>query len=208
MRPLVLSTLLLMLVGCGPVGAIAYKILPPETTKAKFKLGQEPTVVLVENSRSPGENEVDARQIMALLRLDLIEHKSAVLVPEYAVLRLKDADPAKFAKMSITEIGRQVDAKQVVYVDIIRTNIEVDYGGQMVKGSIETTCRVIDVRTGMNRWPIEVPQGIPVGFETPQTQITERMTESDVRRRLHDQVVLTVGRFFRDWVSETDHLQQ
>lgn len=204
MRTVAAFLILMLLSGCSGIGAIAYKLGPPEKTPALYKLGQDPAVVLVEDSRNPAAAELDSIQIAALLREDLREHKSAVLVDDSAVMKLRDSDPAAFAKMSITDIGRAVGAKQVVYVDVQRVGIEIDTGGQMVKGSIECLSRVIDVRTGMNRWPVDSPVGVPVGFETPFTAINDRMTESDVRRKLHEKVVLSVGRFFRDWQAEVE----
>jgi hypothetical protein len=195
---------MLLLTGCSGVGAIAYKLSPPEKTPALYKLGADPTVVLVEDSHNPAAAEMDSMHIAALLRDDLREHKSAVLVDDNAVMKLRDADPAAFAKMSLTDIGRAVGAKQIVYVDVQRVGIEIDTGGQMVRGSIECLSRVIDVRTGINRWPADSPVGVPVGFETPFTAINERMTEADVRAKLHEKVVLTVGRFFRDWQAEVE----
>lgn len=203
---LLLLPLLLVLGGCNVLGLVLHKVTPPPTTPAKHKLGEEPTVVLVENSRNPGENEVDARQIAVLMREDLTKHKSAVLVDDDAVLRLQDRDLSAFRKMPITEIGRQVGAKQVLYIDLQRVSVEVDTGGQMVRGQLEALVRVIDTRTGVNRWPSDAQMGYPIGFETPFTAITQRTTESEVRRSMHDQLVLQVGRLFRDWVAETDHL--
>jgi hypothetical protein len=193
-----------LLTGCAAAGALAYKFGPPDMTPAKYQLGQDPTVVLVEDAHNPAAAEIDSMQIAALLRADLTEHKSAVLVDEGAVLKLRDADPAAFAKMTIGEIGRAVKAKQIVYVDVQRVSIELDTGGQMVKGTIETMCRVVDAQTGINRWPVDSPSGTPVGFETPFTAINERMTESDVRRKLHEKVVLSIGRFFRQWSADLE----
>jgi hypothetical protein len=192
--------------GCSLLSAAAYKLGPPPTTPAQYKLGPDLAVVLVENSRNPSPTEVDARQIAALLREDLAEHKSAVLVGEHAVLRLRDRDPAGFAKMSITEIGRAVGAQQVVYVDLYRVSVEIDSGNQMVRGMIEASVRVIDVRTGSNRWPKDMTQGVPIGFETPFTDIGSQMTDASVRRVMHQKLVRTIGRLFRDWVPETDDM--
>jgi hypothetical protein len=202
----VLIAIWLALGGCSLLGGLAYKLSPPATTPAQYKLGIDPAVVLVENSRNPSQTEVDASLVAALLRDDLARHKSAVLVEQHAVLRLRDRDPAAFAKMSITEIGRAVGAQQVVYVDLHRVSVEVDSGNQMVRGAVEASVRVIDVRTGANRWPQDVPQGVPIGFETPYTDIGRQMTDASVRRVLHEKLVRTIGRLFRDWVPETDDL--
>jgi hypothetical protein len=204
---LVLMGLLFGTGGCGLVGILLHKVTPPPTTHAKYLLGVEPTAILVENSRNPGETEIDANQIAALLREDVKKWKSAVLVDDDAVLRLRDRDLSAFRKMSIPEVGSQVGAAQVLYIDLQRISLEFDAGGQMVRGQFEAFVRVIDVRTGVNRWPADAQQGYPVAFETPFTEVTQRLNETDIRRRMHEQAVLQIGRFFRDWVAETDHLR-
>ncbi|CAN5567906.1 hypothetical protein BH10PLA1_BH10PLA1_09770 [soil metagenome] len=202
-----LSSLLiaaLLLAGCNVIGAIAYKVTPLPKTPAKYKPDQDLAVVVVENSRNPGASEIDAQQIAMLVADELRKNKVVPLVDDSAVENLRDQDPKAFKKMSLPAIGRGVGAKQVIYVDLSRVQIEAAVADQMIKGSVDATVRVIDVHSGNLRFPVEAAQGWPVSMETPFLTVDEKTDETSLRRRLHDGLAISIGRLFYDWTNEND----
>src|SRR4051812_10680622 len=112
---------LLLLTGCNAVGAIAYKIGPPPRTPAKYKPAKELAVIIVENYRNPSASDVDSEQLARLIADELRNNKVVPLVAENAIQQLRDADREKFRAMTIPALGRAVGAKQVIYVDLVRS---------------------------------------------------------------------------------------
>ena len=61
--------------------------------------------------------------------------------------------------MTIPAVGRAAGAKQVLYVNVRQYAVEGTVAGEMTKGSGELTVRVVDVKTGANRWPTDSAAG-------------------------------------------------
>jgi len=204
-KSLVLSPtliLLALLAGCNAVGAIAYKLGPPPRTPAKYKPAQELAVIVVENYRNPSASDVDSEQLARLIGDELRNNKVVPLVAENAVQHLRDVDREKFRAMTIPAIGRAVGAKQVIYVDLVRSSMEVAVGESMVRGSMDATVRVVDATTGQTRWPSESQQGWPVSVQSPFTTVDEKASETAFRRKMHESMALQVSHLFYDWLND------
>jgi hypothetical protein len=199
--------LLLTLAGCNIVGAVLYKVSPPPKTPARYKPVQETAVIYIENSRNRGANEIDNEQLARLLGDELRANKVVPLVADNAVNQLRDRDPAAFAKMTVPEIGRAVGAKQVIYVDLSRIFIDVDDTDQMVRGEMDASVRIIDARTGQNRWPEDAQQGWPVSFSTPFAPLASGTTEAGYRRKMHEAMAQRISHLFYDWQDDNSASQ-
>lgn len=193
---------LLVMTGCNVVGAIAYKLGPPPRTPAKYKPKQELGVIVVENYRNPSSSDIDSEQLSRLIADQLRENKVVPLVADNAVSHLRDKDPIAFRKMTIPAIGQAVGAKQVIYVDLVRSSIDVAVGQSMVRGSMDATVRVVDVATGQTRWPSEAQQGWPVRVESPFVAVDENATEMSFRRKMHESMALSASHLFYDWLND------
>ncbi len=198
----VLSPLLLLLVGCNVVGALAYKVTPPSKTPAKYKPAKELAVIVVENYRNPSAGDVDSEQLARLIADQLREQKVLPLVADNALSQLRDQDPEKFRKMSIPSIGRALGAKQVIYVDLLKSTIDVAEGESMIRGSMDATVKVVDVTTSQSRWPAESVQGWPASVQTPFMTVGPNETEITFRRKLHEAMALQVSHLLYDWSNE------
>ena len=104
--------------------------------------------------------------------------------------------------MTIPAIGRAVGAKQVIYVDLVRSSMEVAVGESMVRGSMDATVRVVDATTGQTRWPSESQQGWPVSVQSPFTTVDEKASETAFRRKMHESMALQVSHLFYDWLND------
>src|SRR2546426_898908 len=67
--------------------------------------------------------------------------------------QLRAADPIKFRKMTIPSVGKAVGAKQVLYVNLTQSRVDLTPGTEMLKGRIGVLVRVVDVTSGVTRWP-------------------------------------------------------
>ncbi len=205
-KSLVLSPLLflLLLSGCSAAGALIYKVTPAEKTPAVYTPAQELSVIVVENSRNPAANEIDCQQLARLIADQFRKYKVVPLVDDNALNQLRDRDLKAYRAMSIAEIGRQVGAKQIFYVDLQRSSVELAAGDQMVQGSIQSTVRVIDVKSGQTLWPTDAAAGWPLGMETPLIEISDKVTESGIRRNMHDAIAVRLGQLFHPWTVDDE----
>ncbi len=198
----VLIVFLPLLVGCNVVGALAYKVTPTPKTPAKYKPAKELAVIIVENYRNPSASDVDSEQLARLIADQIREQKTFPLVADEALSGLRDQDLQKFCKMTIPAIGRAVNAKQVIYVDLIKSTIDVSVGESMIRGSMEAMVKVVDATTGQSRWPTESAQGWPVSVQTPFVAVSPNETEITFRRKLQEAMALQVSHLFYDWSNE------
>src|SRR5262249_7294049 len=131
--------------GCGAVGVAAYKLSPPPTIEAQYVLPRVPTLVMVENYHDAAATRADAETLSRFIYEDLraarIESKEqhkqielAPLVDWKKIYDLRSQEPDRFNTMKITDIGRELGAEQVIYVDLIYSEVQEMMGSDMMRG--------------------------------------------------------------------------
>ena len=194
----ILLTSCLSLTGClVAASAIHHKLVGPPPVPAQYVPQQEPMLVLVENYRASGN--VDGEMLARHLMSELEEHKVAPLVPLDALYALRTDKGDAYRKMSMAAIGRETGAKQVLYVDVQQSNIGAPPGSDLLKGRIAVQIRVVDVDTGVTRWPTEDTEGVPLAYETPLPRADVTTTEAMVRQHMHEEMAVRIGRLFYKW---------
>ena len=187
--------------GCSTAGVLAHKFVGPPPVPAIYKPANEPMLVLVENYRNPSASMLDAARLEMLVAEQFRNHHIAPLVSP-GKLETVRADPA-YAKMSIPAVGRNVGAKQVLYVNVRRYGVEGTVGGEMLKGNAEMTVRIVDAATGDNRWPIDAG-GHPVNVTTPWIRQGEGANEVALREQMGRTAADAIGKIFRKYSTEFD----
>ena len=159
------------------------------------------------NTEHPTASARDSEMLQQLLFEEFEGRKIApMLAPEH-LLKLRSAlGEVEFRKLSIAAVGREVGAKQIIYVDLAQSSIEAAVGSDFVRGRASVNVRVIDAETGDTVWPLEVSQGYPVSWETPMPKANERTDEALARSQLHHGMALRIGRLFRKWKPDEDGL--
>jgi hypothetical protein len=153
--------------GCVAAGFAAQALQGPPKRKALYEPDPRPMVVLVENARQQGSAGPIRELLTGLLNQALRENKVADPIPGYKLHDLRMADAKAFRDMNIDEVGRRVGAEQVLYVEIVRADIETHTGDTLVSGAVQVLVRVVDVPTGKTLWPDNSLEGWPVIVETP-----------------------------------------
>jgi hypothetical protein len=120
-----------------------------------------------------------------------------VIAPE-KLQELRDARPAEYGKMSITAIGRHVGAAQIVYVQLLSSDVTPIVGGEGFIGEASANVKVVHVETGHTLWPTDQTDGyaIAVSSKSPQSRAP---TAADVRRDLNAKLTDEISRLFRKW---------
>ncbi len=203
------SFLILLLVanGCAGAGALGYKIFGAPTQPALYKPARVPTLIVVENYDHPATSARDSEMLQRLLYEQFIKRKIAPVVAPEGLLQVKSQrGETEFQKLSIAALGREVGAKQIVYVDLGQAAVESAVGSDFVRGRASARVRLIDVSSGDTIWPLEVSQGYPVSYETPIPRMKERTDDTLARAQLHQGMALRIGRLFRKWKADEDGL--
>ena len=193
------ALLLLFVAGCNVVGAVDYKLRGPPAVPAQYVPAQEPMLVLVETYRGSAAGISDADTLARYLVVELTDHNIAPLVPLDDFYALRTDKGEAYRKMSIAAIGKAVNAKQVLYVDLQQSGIGAPPGSELLKGRVAVSVRVVDVETGVTRWPEQATEGIPIAYETPLPRANENATEAMVRARMHSAMAERIAKLFYKW---------
>ena len=191
--------------GCNLIGAAAYKLSQEQEIPARFTLNKDvPTVVLVENYRTPDLAANDAELLARCLQSKLEEKKVVTLVKTEKILDLRNRKPTEFAKMTVPQIAQAVGAQQVIYVDLQAGGVVSMTGNSMFQGKAYVSVKVIDAKTGANLYPLDAVDGIALSYETSPTKGREEGSYGAVRSELYDGMAKKIGRQFYPWKQSED----
>jgi hypothetical protein len=186
------------LAGCTLVGALADRAAPP-TVNAKYVPNKKDSMlVLVESYNQSLDSGIESQHLALTLGRSLRDEKIATTVDPQNLERLRDADPVRYRKMTIDEIGRRVGARQVLYVHIWRAEIVKPPGSGQMRGHLEAIVKIVDAATGDTRWPTDASSEA-VQITTDWIPDSSGTTEADLRASMADQMAQDIGRLFHDY---------
>jgi hypothetical protein len=188
-----------LMVGCGALGALAYKFTPAPTIQAQYIPQPRPMLVLVEKSDNPTEARLDSERIGRYIGTQLTQHKVAPIVDAGALPDLRSRNPKRYASLSPADAGRAVDAAQVLFVNLVEFTIEPALASDMAKGRVEARVKVIDVASGQTLWPMDNTQGYALWVENPYVQGVNEVT---LRAQLCHTISDRIAKLFYKWQSD------
>jgi hypothetical protein len=192
--------------GCDALGAIIYKTSGPAKVDAQFVLPKDPTLILVENRRNPGGGELDADEIARSVSEQLNKHEVVPLVDLDRLARVRDADPEKFRSMAITSLGRAVEAKQVIYVNLIESGVESDASESSIHGKATARIRVVNSENGQTLWPTDSNTGgVELSVEIPYSSRNDPVTISAMHSAMVTRLSDSIAKLFYTWRPEDQH---
>ncbi len=188
--------------GCA-VGGLWATIFGPNKINAKYVPPKVATLVLVENFRNPTISQVDADLVANELCEELKKNDVVPLVDPDKLSAVRDVDTAKYHAMSILDVARAVEAKQVIYVVLQESSVEADPSQSAVHGRVAAEVRVVDVDTGLTLWPLDSAQGYPFSADIPYSR-----ADPDRMVAMHAQMLAqlsdAVAKLFYDWQPDTN----
>ncbi|HYE21266.1 MAG TPA: hypothetical protein VEA69_22660 [Tepidisphaeraceae bacterium] len=188
--------------GCALPGVLAYKFFPPTVPARYTPPKDQPVVVLVEAGQSPGASVPEAEELLQALHADLEKNKVAPMVDLARVHDLRDREGRGFSKLSISEIGRRVGARQVIYVDLTHCDLHSDPGSDVYKLRLSAKVKVIDAQTAQTLWP-DAEGGEPFEYETQPTRATTDANSSTIKREALKLTGNEIARMFYKWSADT-----
>jgi hypothetical protein len=202
--PLVAAALL-ALAGCEAPGVLLNRTVGPTVDARYTPVKTDSMLVLVESYGLSMDSGIEAQHMTLVLRKTLTDQKTATMVDADALEKLRDADPAAYSSMTIADIGRHVGARQVLYVNIWRSEIVRPPGSGQMRGHIEATVKIVDCATGDTRWPSDSPSD-SVALTTDW--VPESSGKSDMRALMADQMADDVSKLFRDYHPDQEPMDK
>ena len=126
---------------------------------AQFEPPKEPTLILVENYRSPDSMQLDGDQIAHQIGEELKKEAKLDLVDSEKLQELREDDVEAYRKMKITDVGKAANAKTVIYVDLLESEVSQDPSQGAVHAVATARIKVVDVKTGNTLWPSDASHG-------------------------------------------------
>ena len=191
-----LALVLLTSSGCALFGYIAYVLTPPRV-EAMYKPPLTPMLVLVENRENPGMLVSQADQLTAFIMDELAAYEVAPLIPRDKLEKLRDAH-TDIDKMTISQIGKELGAKQVLYVDLKRIGIG-GMGGIPAHGRVDARVHMVDVESGKMTFPRSTEEGWPIAMETAVSQDVKESDLPVVSESLLRATGTMIGRLFHKY---------
>jgi hypothetical protein len=204
-RAALAGTLLLLAMaacGCALPGALAYKFMGPPEIPAKYVFPKIPLLVLVENAHSGSIAIPEADALSAVIYEDLKEHKVAPLIDPARVHELRDRNPIGFGKMSITEVGRQLGAEQVLYVHVQQLDIESPTGADLVRLKISVKVKIVEIANARTIWP-ESGDTESYNVESPWQRLDPGTTRSVLNHQVLRESGIEIARWFYPYQPDT-----
>lgn len=189
--------------GCVVPGAIAYKLFGPTPIPPRYKVPkQQPLLVLVENAHSGSVALPETDALAGVLFEDLKEHQVAPMIDPTLIHDLRDRDPVKFGKMSISDIGRALGARQVLYVNVHTMDIEQPPASELVRVKLSLKIRMIDTTTASTIWP-EAGDDESFDRETSWKRIESTTSRSTLNQDILRESGVALARWFYEYQPET-----
>lgn len=182
--------------GCQMADFVADVVTGGGTLPAAYVLPEKPTVIFIDDPKKKLTTHDLAGRLATSIGLALTDHNVVpqVISPEL-VMQTRDANP-DFAKWAIAKIGREVGAKQVIYVLVTRYSLTED--GQIYRPIAEARVKVVDVDTGLRLFPKAPEAGYGVLTELAYGDLTGggSTTHTIIGRNLADQLAHDVSILF------------
>lgn len=193
---LVLASIVVVTPGCNVLGLVAAKTTGGPPIPAAYVPPKIPMVVMAENWRNPAGSSIDTDQLVRYVRDDLEAHGVAPQIDPVAVLDLRSKSPAAYRAMSIAQVGQQVGAKQVLYINVVSSSLDSPQGAEFVRGNCNARVKIVDVATAQVTWPADAADGYPITVQTPVLQGGPNVDDTTLRQSLQRMVAKRVGQLF------------
>jgi hypothetical protein len=193
--------LLLGAAGCGPVGTFMHIVFGDPPIAAQYNPPVVPTLVLVENFNNPDGSTIDGDLIARQVTDELKEKTQLKLVDPDKITLMRDEDGEKYRSMKTAAIGSSVDAKQVIYVDLVQADFNADATGSVVHAVARAKVRVIDVETGRTLWPAGSQRGQEISA-TEDYDPVDNASAASKRTKMLTELSSRISKLFYTWKAD------
>ena len=197
------SAFMIFAAGCELPGVILHETIGQLSVPAQYNPKKVPTLVLVENYRSPDEMQLDGDQLSHQIGDELKKEAKLELVDSDKLVPLREEDPSKFRAMTIPAIGKAVGAKQIIYVDLIESAVTGDMTQTVVHANARAQVRVVDVETGKTLWPANASHGHELDAKVDYDP-SDSSHAMSMRTDMLTQLSSRIAKLFYKWQPDDD----
>jgi hypothetical protein len=196
------SVLLTTQPGCNVLGALAYKFSGSPTMRARYAPPKDKTLVVVENYHNPAMLRLEADAVARHLSQELTLHEVVPVVDPGEAEAYRQAQGGGYRRMPIDAIGRSLGAKQVIYVDLDRFDVNSTIGSDLLAGQAVARVRVVG-EGGTVLWPTDSAGGFPINVKVQPQPAAPGTGDTTVRRQLHADLADRIAKLFYDWKADS-----
>jgi hypothetical protein len=188
--------------GCAVPGVLAYKFLGPPAIPARYNQPKIPLLILVENAHSGSLAMPETDALAQVIYADLQSNKVAPLIDPDKVHEFRDHHPTTFGKMSIAQIGENLGAQQVLYIQVHQLDIEAPAASDVVRLKISAAIRIVDTAMARTSWP-QSGEAESFDVETPWQRIEPGTSRSGLNQEILRESGQEIARWFYAYKPET-----
>jgi hypothetical protein len=191
--------------GCGKaMGVLVAKTVGEDIHAVYVPVKTDPMLVLAENYQNPGANALESEQLARYVGQNLERKKVAPLINPTLAIDLRSKDPDAYRKMTITQIGQALGARQVLYIALLSDDLDTSQGSDYRRAEASARVRIIDVKTGQTRWPVQASAGYPVSTRTPVVKVANDDDEASLRRSAQARLGGDIARLFYKYKADEE----
>lgn len=185
--------------GCQLVAFIVAQFAPPQDVEAVYEPPEGKTVlVFVDDFRRPVSYEPIKEALAEGVAAELVEHEVAARTIPYGKFEDLVHSTRDFNRMPIPNVGRELGADLVVYVEIRRFSLKEDDQSPLWQGQMDVNVKVVNSQTGI-LWPKGRPDGYPVSYaEREPSQDLSETYGTVVAKKVAAKMSRKVARLFYD----------
>ena len=128
-------------------------LIPAPTVKTEYSLEDKTILIWIDDTAIEPKHHSLRRELTQELRKHLEEHEAIGGAVAYAkITQFRMAHP-EFIDMSIQELGKRLQAQQVMYLFINQFQFRHEAGEGYYQPSLSGSCKIVDVSTGQRVWP-------------------------------------------------------
>lgn len=206
---LLLFVSLALVTGCNVIGAAATVVSPPEKIKAKYKLPDKPTLVVIDDPQRLVNSPTTLRRIASATR-NVLETEMLVttgFVGQDELAGYRETLGDRYSQTSLAALAMHLNARQVIHVEVI--GFQVELGGNVIRPAIAMNVKVFDLDQRTRVFPPEkdpqtgVDSGVSVytlQSKLPAQDLTGQSAARSIAvRDLADLAGRDIARLFFDW---------
>ena len=187
------------LIGCGPIiGQFTGKRSATVEVEAKYKLQSSNLLILLDTPAGVARSD-EARAVLSnklereIRHYELVE--SIIPASELSAWRSSRND---FEELAIEQIGRELWAQQVLYVEIIEFQLGTMMDKSAGQGLMRGRVKVFDVSKNQRAWPKTEPLGHDVMVRMGLGAAEEKNSQQDLTEAMCQRMAVKVIKLFRD----------
>ena len=154
-----LICLAIALSGCNVTDAlyaiIIGPLIPAPTVEAEYSLEDKTILIWIDDTAIEPKHHSLRRELTKELRTDLEEHEAIGGAVAYAKITQFRMGHPDFIDLSIQDLGKRLQAEQVLYLFINQFQFRHDVGEGYYQPSLSGSVKIVDVSTGERVWPTD-----------------------------------------------------